>query len=66
MVDVRPLAEEDRPWAVQIEADSWGEAVVARRGELVDPTRLPGFVALIEGERAGLVSYAVRGDECES
>ncbi len=65
MIEVRPLTEEDRPWAVEIETDSWGEPVVARLGELVDPTRLPGFMAFLNGERAGLVSYAVRGDECE-
>ena len=38
---------------------------MARRGELVDPTGLAGFVARLDGERAGLVTYAVRGDECE-
>ena len=65
MVEVRPLTEEDRPWADRVEADSWGEPRVARLGELVDPTQLPGFVAAIDGERVGLVSYAVRGDECE-
>jgi GNAT superfamily N-acetyltransferase len=65
MIEVRPLAEEDRPWAVEIETDSWGEPVVARLGELVDPTGLPGFIAFLNGERAGLVSYALRGDQCE-
>ena len=65
MVEVRPLTEEDRPWADRVEADSWGEPRVARLGELVDPTQLPGFVAAIDGERVGLVSYAVRGNECE-
>lgn len=60
MIDVRPLTESDRSWAVQVEA-----AVVARLGELVDPTQLPGFIALLEGQRAGLASYAVRGSECE-
>lgn len=65
MVDVRPLTEDDRAWASQVEADSWGAPVVARLGELVDPTELPGFVALVDGERAGLATYAVRGDDCE-
>jgi GNAT superfamily N-acetyltransferase len=60
MIDVRPLTDCDRSWAVQVEAES-----VARLGELVDPTQLPGFVALLDGERAGLASYAVRGEECE-
>jgi ribosomal protein S18 acetylase RimI-like enzyme len=65
MIDVRPLTESDRPWALQIEADSWSQPLVARLGELVDPTGLPGFVALLDGRPAGLASYAVRGDECE-
>jgi GNAT superfamily N-acetyltransferase len=65
MIDVRPLTESDRAWADQVEAESWSERVVARLGELVDPTQLPAFVALLDGRRAGLASYAVRGDECE-
>jgi ribosomal protein S18 acetylase RimI-like enzyme len=65
MIEVRPLTKNDRAWADQVEAESWSEPVVARLGELIDPTQLPGFVALLDGERAGLASYAVRGDECE-
>ncbi len=65
MIEIRPLGEEDRPWALEVETESWGEPVVARLGELVDPTGLPGFVASLDGERAGLLSYAVRGEECE-
>lgn len=65
MIEVRPLTEEDREWAADIEAESWGETVVARLGELVDPACSPGFIAFLDGRRAGLASYAVRGDECE-
>jgi ribosomal protein S18 acetylase RimI-like enzyme len=65
VITVRPLDDGDRPWALEVERESWGEPVVARRGELVDPTVLPGFVALVDGERAGLATFAVRGDECE-
>jgi GNAT superfamily N-acetyltransferase len=65
MIDVRPLAADDRAWAVQVETDSWSKPVVARLGELVDPTQLPGFIAFLDGQRAGLASYAVRGEECE-
>ena len=65
MIEVRPLAEDDRLWAVEVETESWGEPVVARRGELVDLSELPAFIALLDGERAGLAAYAVRGDECE-
>ena len=65
MIDVRPLSESDRAWAVQVEAESWSEPLVARLGELIDPTSLPGFIAFLGSRRAGLASYAVRGEECE-
>jgi GNAT superfamily N-acetyltransferase len=65
VIDIRPLTVEDRAWAVEVETESWGEPVVARLGELVDPTALPGLVAFLDERRAGLVSYALRGDECE-
>ena len=66
MTEIRPLGDDDRSWALEVETASWGGVpVVARCGELVDLTGLPGFVAVAEGDRVGLVSYAVRGDECE-
>jgi ribosomal protein S18 acetylase RimI-like enzyme len=65
VLDVRPLTDDDRAWALQVETESWGVPLVARLGELVDPSGLPGFVALLDGSRAGLVTYAVRGAECE-
>lgn len=65
MVDVRALTEDDRAWVEEIEADSWSEPVIARLGELIDPTPLPGFIALLDGVRAGLASYALRGEQCE-
>ena len=65
MLDVLPLTEDDRAWANGVEAESWSAHVVARLGELIDLTELPGFIAMLGGEPAGLASYAVRGDECE-
>jgi ribosomal protein S18 acetylase RimI-like enzyme len=64
VLEVWPLLEADVSWAAELQRDGWG-TVVARRGELVDPTKLPGFVALLDGERAGLATYAIRGESCE-
>jgi DNA-3-methyladenine glycosylase I len=62
---VRALGDGEREWSTAFLRAEWGETGVARRGELIDASPLPGFVALVGGERAGLVTYAVRGDECE-
>ena len=53
MIEVRPLNSHDRPWADEVEAESWGGGGAARMGELVDPGQLPGFVAFLDGDRAG-------------
>lgn len=60
LIDIRPLGADDRALVVE----RWGP-VAARRGELIAVDGLPGFVAWIGGERASLLTYAVRGDECE-
>jgi hypothetical protein len=49
MIEVRELTEDDAVWAEEVHEQTWGgTALVARLGELVDPRRLPGFVALLE------------------
>jgi GNAT superfamily N-acetyltransferase len=44
---------------------AWGATVVARRGEAVDVTGLPGFVARLDGADVGLALVAVRDDDYE-
>lgn len=39
--------------------------MVARKGELLDASTLPGFVAVRDGDRVGLALFCVRGDEYE-
>jgi GNAT superfamily N-acetyltransferase len=65
VIEVRRLRDEDREWATAYQATTWGSPLVARRGQLVDTSHLPTLVALLDGERAGLLAYAVRGKECE-
>jgi ribosomal protein S18 acetylase RimI-like enzyme len=62
---VRPLGDGDRDWAREVLVRSWGSTRVARLGEVIDLAPLPGFVALVDGVRQGLVTYALQGDACE-
>ena len=64
MIVVRPLGADDQPWKERVLQATWGN-VVARKGALVDILALEGIVALHEGRRSGLLTYAVRGDEFE-
>jgi GNAT superfamily N-acetyltransferase len=65
VVSVRPLGDEDTGWAAAIMTDEWGSVLVARKGELLDASVLPGFVAEVGGSRTGLVVVAARGRDYE-
>jgi ribosomal protein S18 acetylase RimI-like enzyme len=62
---VRPYGPGDRRWAEALLTEHMGSARVARLGELIAPTGLPGLVAERDGERLGLLTYIVDGDQFE-
>ncbi|MEV4294215.1 GNAT family N-acetyltransferase [Microbispora rosea] len=62
---VRPLTAEDVPWTRELFTERWGGVVSVSRGIAHDTTALPGFVALLDGERAGVATYRIAGGECE-
>ena len=43
----------------------WVSVKVVSRGRLHDADQLPGFIALMDGERVGLATYRIHSDECE-
>lgn len=65
MIDVRRLDPSDRDWKTRTLTKAWGGTIVARLGEAVDASLLDGFVALEDGIRCGLVTFAVREGELE-
>jgi GNAT superfamily N-acetyltransferase len=65
MFTIRPLTDADRPWARQWMIDHWGAELVIVHGEQLYPAEYPGFVAETGADAVGLVTYALRGAECE-
>jgi ribosomal protein S18 acetylase RimI-like enzyme len=62
---VRPYVPGDRRWAQGLLEELMGTVRAVRLGEVVDPTGLPGLVAERDGERLGLLTYLVDGDQLE-
>lgn len=62
---VRPTTEQDREWITQLAEEHWGGAIVVSRGQVWEPARLPGYIAVMDGERVGLASYRIDADEAE-
>ena len=62
---IRPLNSDDREWVLQFITEHWGADMVVAHGVIYYPHDLPGFVAVQEEERVGLVTYRIKGDSCE-
>ena len=60
-MNVRPVEQGDREWVTEFLAER-NSSRVAAHGKLLYPTELPGFIA---GDRLGLATYRIDGDECE-
>lgn len=64
-VIICPLNFTDQEWVSQFILEHWGSNKVVSRGEVYYPQDLPGFVALYESEKVGLVTYNIKGSSCE-
>jgi ribosomal protein S18 acetylase RimI-like enzyme len=64
-VTVRALNHGDREWADGLLRERWGSTEVVSRGRLHDAAQLPGFVAVLDAEPVGLLTYRLEEEECE-
>jgi DNA-3-methyladenine glycosylase I len=62
---IQPLTSDDREWISQFIFKLWGSNRVVSRGIVYYPQDLPGFIALYDGEKVGLVTYKITGASCE-
>jgi DNA-3-methyladenine glycosylase I len=61
---VRPVAPEDGEWVRALMRERWSGEEQVVNCEVYRPAELPGFVAVEEDERVGLVTYRIDGDVC--
>ena len=64
-ITILPINSEDRVWVSQFIFEHWGSNKVVSRGVVYYPQDLPGFEAMYDGEKVGLVTYNVTGTSCE-
>lgn len=64
-VIVKPVTDSDRAWVLGV-VRHWGADFVVTRGRKVYPAELDGFIAVSDtGEKLGLVTFEILGDQCE-
>ena len=61
----RPYEPGDRRWVEGLLEEQMGSTRVARLGEVVEVADLPGLVAERDGERLGLLTWILDGDQLE-
>ncbi len=64
-LEVRPLTTEDSTWVQEALMKHWGDTIVVAHGKVYHPQTLPGFVAVLKGNRVGLLTYSIADENCE-
>jgi ribosomal protein S18 acetylase RimI-like enzyme len=62
---IEPISASDLEWMRATLTRHWESHLIASRGRLIDASALPGYVAVAQAERIGLVTYELIGRECE-
>jgi ribosomal protein S18 acetylase RimI-like enzyme len=62
---IRAAEPGDDRWRAALLVDAWASTRIVTRGRVHDAARLPAWVALLDGQRAGLLTYRMAESECE-
>jgi len=62
---IRPLSSADSDWVSHVMIKEWCGEIVVSHGEIFQPAVLPGFAAILEEQRIGLLTYNITGNQCE-
>ena len=63
--EIKKLSREHREWVYNLLTERWGSTKIVTRGKVHEADTLPGFVALVDGEPAGVITYHISGKELE-
>jgi GNAT superfamily N-acetyltransferase len=62
---IRSAMTIDFDWIANVLKENWGSPRIISRGTCHDAARLPGFMAVFNEQRAGLVTYHIKNNDCE-
>jgi SAM-dependent methyltransferase/ribosomal protein S18 acetylase RimI-like enzyme len=65
MISVERLSDASRSWAEQLLRERWGSTLVVSRYRMHQADQLDGFVACVDGQPQGLVTYRIERGQCE-
>jgi len=64
-IEIVEISTDHKSWIEKILTRYWGASKLVSRGKIYEGTRLPGFIAMIDQEPVGLVTYKIVQNQCE-
>ncbi|KPJ59751.1 MAG: acetyltransferase [Latescibacteria bacterium DG_63] len=61
----RAIQKADKEWVAGVMKKHWGSTLMVSRGRVCCADELPGFIAVRNAERIGVVTYQIVGEQCE-
>jgi len=62
---VRPNTQQDQPWIQELITHRWGSEIIVVHEESITSAQLPCFIAEINKENVGLITYRFKQNQCE-
>jgi ribosomal protein S18 acetylase RimI-like enzyme len=62
---IRQINDGDKAWVASLINEMWGSVNMVVRGSIYHVNELPGFIAILEDEPVGLVTYFLEDGDCE-
>jgi GNAT superfamily N-acetyltransferase len=62
---IRSRSEQDHDWILRLLNEHWGSAQIVTLGIVHKADKLPAFLADLDNERVGLITYRFYEDQCE-
>ncbi|MBN1183531.1 MAG: GNAT family N-acetyltransferase [Bacteroidales bacterium] len=62
---IRSIKDEDKKWITNLFIEEWGSTLIIAQGKKYYGDQLPGFIAEIDGQKVGLITYFIHDNEWE-
>ncbi len=64
-IEIRPLRDNDSEWISRVIIDNWHSNKVVAHGRVFYVDKLPGFLAILNDTKLGLLTFNIENNECE-
>jgi|SRR5690554_6304165 len=64
-IQIESIKQDTRDFIISYISDNWGSPIIVTRGNIYNIEKLPGFVAVIEDEVKGIITYNIQDKQCE-